>query len=145
MIETTTSLILLASAFLPASSNVPAQAPATSTIAENLPLTSVSVEAYIRDYYKDSPILAEVAKCESTFRQFDSRGRVIRGIENPDDVGAMQINLFYHGESAEKLGYDLYTLDGNLGFAKWLYGKYGSNPWVHSSKCWKKYEKIAMK
>ena len=138
---------MLASAFLPAASTTPATA--SSTIAENatssVPLTSVSVEAYVRDYFKDTPVLAEVAKCESTFRQFDSKGRVIRGKENPDDVGVMQINTFYHGESAEKLGYDLYTIDGNLGFARWLYGKYGSDPWVHSSKCWKKYEKIAMK
>ncbi len=104
------------------------------------PLTTVSIEGYVRDYFKNNPILAEISKCESTFRQFDSKGNVIRGIENPDDVGLMQINLFYHGDTAKKLGYDLYTVDGNLGFAQWLYEKYGSSPWVHSSKCWKKSE-----
>jgi hypothetical protein len=151
MIEITTSLVLLASAFISAPATT-TPATASSTVSENatssVSLTSVSVEAYVRDYFKDAPVLAEVAKCESTFRQFDSQGRIIRGKVNPDDVGVMQINTFYHGESAEKLGYDLYTIDGNLGFARWLYGKYGSDPWVHSSKCWKKsaaYAQVAMK
>jgi hypothetical protein len=145
MIEITASLALFASALMPSSTAATATTTASSTIAENLPLTSVSVEAYVRDYFKDTPVLAEVAKCESTFRQFDSHGHVVRGKVNPDDVGVMQINTFYHGEKADQLGYDLYTIDGNLGFARYLYGKYGSDPWVHSSKCWKKYEKIAMK
>lgn len=154
MIELTTSLLMLASAFSPATGKIVAEAQnatstgtqATSTVAEIIvdqPLTSVSVESYVRDYFKDTPILAEIARCESTFRQFDSKGNIVTGIVNSDDIGVMQINTFYHGDSAEKLGYDLYTIDGNLGFAKWLYGKYGDAPWVHSSPCWKKYKEVA--
>ncbi len=145
MIELTTSLLMLASVFAPnaTSSDVQATSNDSETIVEDQPLTSVSVEAYVRDYFKNDPILAEIAKCESTFRQFDKHGNVILGKVNSDDVGVMQINTFYHGESAEKLGYDLYTIDGNLGFAKWLYGKYGDSPWVHSSPCWKKYKEVA--
>lgn len=154
MIELTTSLLMLASAFSPSAGKMVAEAQtatstgtqATSTVNEivvDQPLTSVSVEAYVRDYFKDAPILAEIARCESTFRQFDSKGNVIKGEVNDDDIGVMQINTFYHGESAEKLGYDLYTIDGNLGFAKWLYGKYGDAPWIHSSPCWKKYKEVA--
>ena len=153
MIELTTSLLMLASAFSPSASKMVAEAQnatssdaqATSTVAQVIeqPLTSVSVEAYVRDYFRDTPIMAEIARCESTFRQFDSKGNVIKGKVNDDDIGVMQINTFYHGESAEKLGYDLYTIDGNLGFAKWLYGKYGDAPWVHSSPCWKKYKEVA--
>jgi hypothetical protein len=146
---------MLASAFSPMTGKAVAEASkakaddaqATTSVAQALPddhlLTYVSVESYVRDYFRDTPILAEVAKCESTFRQFDSKGRIVRGRENPDDIGIMQINTFYHGDSAENLGYDLFTLDGNLGFAKWLYSKYGDAPWVHSSKCWKKYSKVA--
>lgn len=110
------------------------------TLDADHPLTTVSVEGYVRDYYKKNPILAEISKCESTFRQFDSKGRVVRGIVNPDDVGLMQINLFYHGETAEKLGYDLYTIDGNLAYGQYLYDKYGDSPWIHSKPCWKKSE-----
>jgi hypothetical protein len=64
---------------------------------------------------------------------------------NDDDIGILQINKFYHEEDAIKLGFDIYTIDGNLGFAKALYQKYGDAPWVHSSKCWKKYREIASK
>ncbi len=153
MIELTSGLLMLASVFSPMTGKAVADAQkaedakATTTVVQALPedrlLTSVSVEAYVRDYFYDTPILAEISKCESTFRQFDSKGRVIKGRVNSDDIGVMQINTYYHGESAENLGYDLYTIDGNLGFAKWLYSKYGDAPWVHSSKCWKKYSQVA--
>ena len=101
------------------------------------PLSTVSTEAYVRDYFADAPILAEIARCESTFRQFGSSGNVIRGKVNKGDIGVMQINEYYHGDNAAKLGFDIYTLDGNLGYAKYLYQKYGNDPWSSSSKCWK--------
>lgn len=153
MIELTTTLLLLASAFTPGTVKAVADAKYTATsdtasakeeaISSDHPLTSVSVEAYVRDYFKDTPILAEIARCESTFRQFDSKGRIIKGQVNESDIGVMQINTYYHGENAAELGYDLYTIDGNLGFAKWLYAKYGDSPWVSSSKCWKRSGEIA--
>lgn len=156
MFEITSSLLMLASAFSPMTGKMIADAKnatstegakATTTVQEAIPddhpLITLSVEAYVRDYFKDAPILAEISRCESTFRQFDSKGNVLRGKVNDDDIGVMQINKYYHEEDAEKLGFDIYTLDGNLGYAKWLYGKYGDNPWVHSSKCWVK-QKIAL-
>jgi hypothetical protein len=141
MIELTTTLLLLASAFTPASAEVPK----TEAISNDHPLTSISVEAYVRDYFADEPLLAEIAKCESGFRQFDSHGKVIRGEVNKSDIGILQINKYYHEEDAVKLGFDIYTIDGNLGYAKWLYAKYGDAPWIYSSKCWKKYKEIAQK
>lgn len=102
-----------------------------------------TLETYVRSYFKETPILAEVAKCESTFRHFDTKGKILRGIENSEDVGVMQINEYYHKENAVNLGYDIYSLEGNLGYAKWLYGRYGASPWVHSSKCWGKFDKLA--
>jgi len=141
MIELTTTLLLLTSAFTPMSKEVAK----TEAISNDRPLTSISVEAYVRDYFADEPLLAEIAKCESGFRQFDSRGRVIKGEVNQDDIGILQINKYYHEEEAVKLGFDIYTIDGNLGYAKWLYVKYGDTPWVYSSKCWKKYREIALR
>ena len=132
MIELTTSLVMLASAFIPtANAQTDAGGQATSTqatttvaqVKSDLPLSTVSVEAYVRDYFRDTPILAEIAKCESTFRQFYPDGTIVRGRVNKADIGVMQINTYYHGESAEKLGFDIYSIDGNLGYAKWLYAK----------------------
>ncbi len=100
--------------------------------------TVANLEAYVREYYKDIPILAEVSKCESRFIQFSKNGNVMRGFENPDDVGLMQINEYYHAETAKKLGYKIHTVEGNLAFAKYLYDKKGTAPWSASSPCWGK-------
>jgi hypothetical protein len=99
--------------------------------------------AYVKSYFKDDPILVDVARCESAFRQFGKDGKVIRGLVNPKDVGIMQINEEYHLAKSKSLGYDIYTVDGNLGYAKYMYENQGASPWLASSKCWSK--SIAMK
>lgn len=140
MIELTTSLLMLASAF----TSTGGQGTTTQAISSDQPLqtnTTISTEAYVRDYFKDTPILAEIARCESTFRQFDSNGNVIRGKVNRGDIGVMQINKYYHEDDATKLGLDIYTIDGNLAYARHLYEKYGDDPWSSSSKCWKQSSK----
>ena len=96
----------------------------------------VNTESYIRHYFADLPMLIDVAYCESTFRQHDKYGNVLRGKVNKEDVGVMQINVYYHLEDAESLGYDLLTLEGNTAYARMLYKKQGSVPWRSSSKCW---------
>lgn len=99
----------------------------------------VSTENFVKEYFKDTPILAEIARCESGFRQFDKNGNVLRGIKNNKDVGVMQINEYYHAATAEKLGYDLHDIEDNMRFAKeYLYDKQGSRPWLASSPCWSK-------
>ncbi|HVT75295.1 MAG TPA: hypothetical protein VHD69_02700 [Candidatus Paceibacterota bacterium] len=149
MIELTTSLLMLATAFTSVGASAQtdrgtdATAGATTTAAIERPLSTLSTEAYVRDYFKDTPILAEVARCESTFRQFGSDGNVIRGKVNKNDVGVMQINTYYHEDTAESLGLDIYTIDGNLAYGKHLYEKFGLDPWKSSSKCWKKHLDIA--
>ena len=100
-----------------------------------IPLT---IEEYVKKAFSDTPILISVAKCESEFKQFDEKGNVIRGIANRADVGIMQINEFYNADDAAKLGMNIYELDGNIKFAKWLYGKYGTKPWTASKPCWGK-------
>ena len=95
-----------------------------------------SVENYLRQKYADTPILVDVARCESTFSQFDKDGNVVRGKANRDDVGVMQINEKYHSDTAKKLGYDLHTIEGNTTYAKHLYEEQGLAPWKYSSKCW---------
>lgn len=104
-----------------------------------------TVEDAVRAYFKDAPILADIAKCESQFRHLGSNGEIMRGKSVPTDIGVMQVNEAYHQEQAEALGFDLKTLRGNMAFAKWLYDQKGTQPWQSSSECWQKYQKIAFK
>ena len=102
------------------------------------------VEAKVKTYFKNSPILIKIAECESHFRHYGKNGLVLTGVVNSDDVGVMQINKRFHLEDSKKLGHDITTLDGNLAYAKALYEKDGSRPWVHSSACWGEYKSVAM-
>lgn len=103
---------------------------ATSTL-------DVSVKGVVSEYFDDIPELVGVAQCESHFRHFDKNGRVLRGYVNKSDIGVMQINEYYHGKKAEELGYDLYSIEGNMLYARYLYNREGLTPWLSSSKCWK--------
>lgn len=131
----TTSIIalLMAAAFA-----APSVTTATAVNAPLMANTPQTLEEYVREYYADEPILAEIARCESTFRHLNEKGEVLRGEVNNQDVGVMQINLYYHGETAEKLGYDPMTLEGNLAYARELHEKKGTAPWSASAPCWKK-------
>lgn len=104
----------------------------------------LTLEEYVREYYRDTPILAEIARCETRFRHIGRGGRIIRGELSVDDIGVMQINEFYHGERADKLGFDLHALEGNLSYAKWLYQREGITPWLPSAQCWQEFEQLAL-
>jgi len=99
-------------------------------------ILATTVEAAVKDYFKDIPILAKVAKCESEFRQVDGNGDVLRGIKNQFDVGVMQINENYHLERSEKMGVNIHSLTGNLEYARALYNESGTAPWSSSKPCW---------
>lgn len=100
----------------------------------------MSTEEYVREYFKDIPIMIQIAKCESTFRQLKANGEVHRGRVNNADVGVMQINEYYHLDTAEKKDLDLYTIVGNTAYARDLYMREGTKPWASSKACWGKYE-----
>ncbi|MSU45037.1 MAG: hypothetical protein EXS47_00170 [Candidatus Zambryskibacteria bacterium] len=100
----------------------------------------MSTEEYVREYFKDIPIMIQVARCESTFRQLRQNGEVNRGRVNKADVGVMQINEFYHLDTAEKNDFDIYTIKGNTAYARDLYMRQGTQPWSSSKPCWGKYE-----
>lgn len=97
--------------------------------------------AYVRDYFKDDPIMADIAWCESRMRHLDKDGEIFRGKVNNNDIGVMQINTYYHLEDSKKLGYDIYSLNGNLAYAKYLREKQGTKPWLSSSPCWGRVER----
>ena len=96
------------------------------------------IESSTREYFQDVPLMAEIAKCESRFRQFEKDGSTFRGIVNNKDVGVMQINEYYHLKRAKKLGIDIYTVEGNLKYGRLLYSEEGSDPWSSSAPCWMK-------
>lgn len=98
----------------------------------------MSTEEYVRNNFSDIPILAEISRCESQFRQFDKNGEVLRGVVNNKDVGVMQINEYYHLDTAEKANINIYTLEGNLEYGRKLYEKFGTDPWNSSKPCWGK-------
>jgi len=95
-----------------------------------------TLTVYVEQYFSDEPVLADIAWCESRMRHLGAKGDIIRGKIDPDDIGVMQINTRYHEEKAVELGYDLYSLNGNLAYARYLYEKEGTKPWLSSSLCW---------
>jgi len=107
--------------------------------------TPKTVEEYVVDYFSDVPVMSEVAYCESRFRQFGGNGDILRGKKNNLDVGVMQINEYYHLDTANKLGFDIHTLSGNLNYARYLFEKEGTTPWLSSSPCWGRENHIAMR
>ena len=82
--------------------------------------------------------LYKVAKCESGLRQFNSDGSVLRGRQNSQDVGILQINERYHLEASRKMGYDIHTTKGNIDYGLYLYKHQGLTPWNWSKECWSK-------
>jgi hypothetical protein len=94
-----------------------------------------TTEEKVREYFADIPIMITVAKCESTFRQFNQDGTVLRGRVDPRDTGVMQINTYYHGETVKKMELDIETLEGNLAYARHLYDTQGIQPWSASFPC----------
>lgn len=123
-------------------STVPVTDTAYGTIATNVEATEQvatveeNTEVAVRKYFSDTPVLIQVARCESTFRQTLADGSVLRGKVDSRDIGVMQINTFYHGDEAAALGLDLTKLEDNMAFAKALYEKKGTAPWKSSEACW---------
>ena len=95
-----------------------------------------TIDLIIQKRSNGDPLLAEIAGCESHFRQYDKDGSILRGKANNADVGLMQINEFYHSDKAKSLGIDIYTPEGNMAYAKYIYENQGGQPWKSSSACW---------
>jgi 3-dehydroquinate dehydratase len=114
---------------------------ATAIVSDNKPLLAALSPANIIELKADEmdvnvKLAKSIAFCESTDRQFTKDGEVLRGKKNPKDVGLFQINEDYHLEKAKALGYDIYTTEGNIGYAVWLLKNEGARHWNASRKCW---------
>lgn len=95
-----------------------------------------STEERTRAFFADTPVMVAIARCESKFRQYTDAGTAFRGGLNNNMVGVFQIYKRIHNTQATSLGYDLTTLDGNLGYAQYLYTRQGTTPWTSSKSCW---------
>jgi hypothetical protein len=106
---------------------------------------NATVGPSLKSYFKDAPIMAKVAYCESTHTQFDSAGVVHRGVVNSKDVGVFQINEKYHLKRSKDMGIDIYSIEGNMEYARVLYEEQGLQPWSASKPCWGKFLDLAIK
>lgn len=93
-------------------------------------------EEYVRTFFKDTPVLIDIARCESKFRQFTDSGAVFRGGQDGGMIGIFQFNENYHKADAAMLGFNLETVSGNSAYAKYLYTERGTDPWIASYSCW---------
>ncbi len=125
----------LALAFSALSPNAAASSTASVPVSQPAAQT---VQEQVAAYFADAPIMVSISQCESHFRQYDSSGAVFRGEQNHQDVGVMQINEHYHLDTSKKLGDDIYTVAGNLAYARFLYEEEGTAPWSSSEPCWSK-------
>ncbi|MGM0482779.1 MAG: hypothetical protein ACQEP6_02860 [Patescibacteria group bacterium] len=97
----------------------------------------LSTKEHVQEFFSETPAMINVAQCESNFRHFNESGSVLKGNINSSDIGVMQINETYHGKKAEELGIDIYTKEGNMEYAMYLYENEGLTPWSASEHCWK--------
>lgn len=112
---------------------------ATSTAAHNASTTVITtnpiiqnrtvVEKKVREVFADAPIMIDVARCESSFRQFTDSGAPFRGGAGGAMVGVFQFYEKAHAPFARTLGFDLTTLEGNIGYARNVYEHQGTTPW----------------
>lgn len=102
----------------------------TSTSSSTLTLPDrVAVEKRVREYFADTPVMIDIAKCESSFRQFADSGAVFKGGNAGGMIGIFQFFDAIHSVPALVLGFDINTVEGNIGYAKELYKSSGSSPW----------------
>lgn len=95
----------------------------------------VEVEKIVKDE-SPTPVLLRIAKCESSGSHYGLSGQVL--ISKTQDMGLYQIHIPIWGKKATEMGLNLAVEKDNEKFARWLYENYGTEPWIHSKKCWNK-------
>lgn len=86
------------------------------------------------------PVLDRIMFCESGGKHIGKNGQVIvNGNKNGSvDIGIMMINDRIWGKTATDMGLNLWVEKDNREFGKYLFAKYGSEPWIWSKSCWNK-------
>lgn len=99
-------------------------------------VASSTVEKEVRAFYADTPVLVDIARCESSFKHFDEAGNVLMNKHGSSATGVMQIMASVHEKEAAKHGWSIRDLNGNLQYARYLYEREGTKPWNESITCW---------
>lgn len=94
----------------------------------------------IRFWYGNIPSLdawdmIDTIKLESEFIHFNRNGSVLRGNENPNDIGLHQINTVESVDEIREAGCNVEDIDCQFEVALLIYRKYGLKRWV-------KYEQV---
>lgn len=95
-----------------------------------LSASATDLHGLIRAVFPGNPDqMVAIVTCESDFHQ-EAYNPLSR------DYGLFQINST-HVAQARKMGWDVKgSVFGNILYAKWLYGMYGTSPWNASRHCW---------
>lgn len=93
-------------------------------------------EAEVRAAFSDVPAMIAIARCESKFTQFGKGGTALHGGYGGKMVGIFQVYSDIHAVYAKSLGMDIYTTEGNIAYARYLYQTEGTKPWLSSFPCW---------
>lgn len=93
-------------------------------------------EADVRTAFADAPVMISIARCESKFTQFGKGGTALHGGLGGKMVGIFQVYSDIHATYAASIGMDIYTTEGNLAYARHLYEREGTKPWLSSFPCW---------
>ena len=128
-----TAGLALAFATILSSGTTPAQA---QGLAQPMPQAQ-SVQEYVKTYFAETPVMYAIAGCESGYRQYDTDGSILRNTHS-SALGLFQIMQSTHEKTAAQLGIDIYTVQGNAAYAKYLYDQEGTAPWTASKACWGK-------
>jgi len=146
------TIAIIVSLFVPehAQSQKETEAPlATSTLATNSTSTPVRVSTPKSVDQELPQVLLDISWCESRDNQskvgLNYRTRVVTLSDGSTttekyvwsrDIGRFQINEYYHAEEAKRLGFDIYTEEGNAAYALRLYNLNGTRDWNPSKPCW---------
>jgi hypothetical protein len=105
--------------------------------------SATTTEAQVRAYFWDLPVMSAIARCESEFTQFNPDGSVLHGGYKKSMIGIYQIAPM-HIPEALALNLDVNTIEGNMGYARYLYTQNGTNPWLDSKWCWQNLPESSM-
>ncbi len=109
----------------------------TAVVEESTDLAIANkTEEIVRSYFRDIPVMIQIARCESTFRHTLPDGSILKGKVDSADTGVMQINKRYHEETAASMNLNLDDIYHNMAYARYLYETQGTQPWSASAPCW---------
>ncbi len=134
--DATTTPVIPAMSTTTVATTTPAIPPAAPVPPVRNVHNAADVERQVRAAFAGIPVMADIARCESRFRQFADSGNVFRGGTDNQMIGIFQIYSSVHRAFALSLGMDIDTIEGNIRYARYLYDRERTNPWVDSISCW---------